>query len=434
MSDVIAQSFTTLNYSGMLFNKGNTKTPFSTLIGGRPKETNSVEFVCGQEYTTGGGAQPSISETDSLTAPESTITTRSQLTNVTQIFQESLYVSDAHNSNMGTLSGANIAGQVANPVSELDFQTAAKMAKIARDIEYTFLRGAYVKAANDATANQSRGMSTAITSNVVTLDSQAVTFWDIVKAMQLIYNANAPLDNLVALVDAVTLLQLNADALANGLTKVENGRTYNGIAVKTFLTPFGEVGVQLVSDLAAGTMLIVNPMVCSPVFQPVPKKGLFYREELGKSGAGEKYHIFGQVGLDHGPEWCHAKITGMATTFTAPPSGKKIYTAPGMPIETASVLPVIETVTLGAVTAGTQTGALEITYIGDLASAATLAYEWQNSATENGTYTAISGATSATYTPASPGQAGKYIRVKVTASGTATGFAYSNKVLCAAAG
>jgi hypothetical protein len=55
MADTFATSFGALNYSGMLFNKGNTRTPLSSIIGGRAKTTNHVEFVTGQEYTTGGG-------------------------------------------------------------------------------------------------------------------------------------------------------------------------------------------------------------------------------------------------------------------------------------------------------------------------------------------------------------------------------------------
>ena len=54
MADTIATSFGVLNYSGMLFNKGNVRTPFSSAIGGRTKTTDHVEFVTGQEYTGGG--------------------------------------------------------------------------------------------------------------------------------------------------------------------------------------------------------------------------------------------------------------------------------------------------------------------------------------------------------------------------------------------
>ena len=84
MSDVYAMSFNTPNYSGMLFNKGNARHPLSTLIGGRAKTTNHVEFVCGQYYTDGSATQPAISESASLTAPDATVVQRTQFTNVTQ--------------------------------------------------------------------------------------------------------------------------------------------------------------------------------------------------------------------------------------------------------------------------------------------------------------------------------------------------------------
>ena len=127
MADTFATSFGVLNYSGMLFNKGNTRAPLSAIIGSRAKTTNHVEFVTGQEYTSGGGAQPSISETASLTAPEASVVTRTQKTNVTQIFMEAVGISYAKQSNMGTLSGLNVANQQANPINERDFQVAAKM-------------------------------------------------------------------------------------------------------------------------------------------------------------------------------------------------------------------------------------------------------------------------------------------------------------------
>ena len=37
MADVFATSFGVLNYSGMLFNKGNVKTPLSSIIGSKAK-------------------------------------------------------------------------------------------------------------------------------------------------------------------------------------------------------------------------------------------------------------------------------------------------------------------------------------------------------------------------------------------------------------
>jgi hypothetical protein len=328
MADVIATSFGVLNYSGMLFNKGNTRTPLSSIIGSKAKTTNHVEFVTGQEYTAGGdGSQPEISETASLTAPDSTVTTREQKTNVTQIFQESVGISYGKMSNMGTLSGLNVENQQANPMNELDFQVAAKIQKVNRDIEYTFINGTYNKATSDATVNKTRGLVTAITTNVTAMKSKALGLWDIADMVKKIYGANAPTDGLCLWCDATTLFQVNADAVQNGLTVVPAAREINGINLSSVVTPIGVVYLYLGECLPAGTALLLNLDVIAPVYQPVPGKGNFFLEPLAKTGAGEKYQLFGQIGLDHGPEWYHGKFTGISTAFDKPTYSRSVYVA-----------------------------------------------------------------------------------------------------------
>lgn len=327
MADTFATSFGVLNYSGMLFNKGNVRTPLSSIIGGRAKTTNHVEFVTGQEYTTGGGTQPAISETASLTAPDATVVTREQKTNVTQIFQESVGISYAKQSNMGTLSGINIANQEANPMNELDFQVAAKMMKINADIEYTFINGVYNKATTDATINKTRGLVPAITTNTTAMKSKALGLWDIADMVKKIYGQNAPTNGLCLWCDATTMFQVNADAVQNGLTVVPAAREVNGIALSSVITPIGVVYLYLGEYLPSGTALLLNLDVIAPVYQPVPGKGNFFLEPLAKTGAGEKYQLFGQLGLDHGPEWYHGKFTGISTEFTAPTYSRSVYVA-----------------------------------------------------------------------------------------------------------
>ena len=318
MADQIATSFETPNYSGLLFNKGNTRTPFSSMIGGKTKYTDHVEFAVGQEYTTDGGTQPAISEAASLTAPEASVKKRKQTTNVTQIFQESVGISYAKMSNMGTLSGLNVTGQKANPADELAFQVDAKMKKIARDIEYTYLNGVYAKADSDTKANKTRGILPAITSNIVDAAGKPLTVWMLADALKVIYESNAPTNGLVVWLDAISMFQLNADAQMNGNTIVPASREVNGISLSKVLTPLGEVNLYLGEFLPAGTAGIFNFDVIYPVEQMTPGKGNFYLDALGKTGAGEKYYIFGQTGLDHGPEWYHGKITGISTEFNAP--------------------------------------------------------------------------------------------------------------------
>lgn len=312
MADTFAMSGNTPNFSGMLFNKGNTKTPFSTMIGAHRKFTNHTEFVTGQEYETAEGSQPDISEAASLTAPDASVLKRDQKTNVTQIFQESVGISYGKMSNMGTLSGINVAGQQANPVSEEDFQIAAKMAKIGQDIEYTFLNGKYQKSTGDNVPNKSRGLLTAIESNIVDADGKMLSFMLLCEAIKCIDDSNGDTTNLVVGLDSTGRLQLNADAAANGLTIVSAGRDINGIAVDQVLTPLGTVYLKTLKYLPTGTVALFDPSIMAPVEQIVPKKGNFFLEELAKVGAGTKKQIFGQIGLDHGPEWYSAKITNLS--------------------------------------------------------------------------------------------------------------------------
>ena len=328
MADVVATSFGVLNYSGMLFNKGNVRTPLSSIIGSKAKTTNHVEFVTGQEYTSGGdGEQPAISETASLTAPDASVVTREQKTNVTQIFHESVGISYGKQSNMGTLNGINIENQQANPMNELDFQVAAKIQKVNRDIEFTFINGVFNKATKDSEANKTRGLVPAITSNVTAMGKKPLGLWDIADMVKKIYGANAPTDGLCLWCDAVTLFQVNADAVQNGLTVVPAAREVNGIALSSVITPIGVVYLYLGECLLAGTALLLNLDVIAPVHQPVPGKGNFFLEPLAKTGAGEKYQLFGQIGLDHGPEWYHGKFTGISTDFEKPTYSRSVFVA-----------------------------------------------------------------------------------------------------------
>ena len=433
MPDVYAMSYNTLNYSGMVFNPGNTRTPFSTLIGARQKTTNHVEFAMGQEFTTGGGSQPEISESASLTAPYASRVTRSQGTNVTQIFHEALGVSYGKMSNMGTLSGLNVANQQANPMNELDFQVAAKMAKIGQDIEYTFLRGTYNKATDDTEVNKTRGLVTAITTNVIDADGAALGLWDVAEAMKLIDDNNAPVAGTVLLVDAVTKFQLNADAQQNGLTIVDAGRTINGINISTLVTPLGEIGILVCQKLPAGTAVVANVPYIAPVHQPTPEKGNFFLEELARVGAGKKYQIFGQVGLDYGAEWIHSKITGINTEFVKPKYSKSVYIAGGT-MGTVSVDAILESATLDKTTVApldtNKVAVASINYNIVPGTDPSLTYLWQVRAKTGTTWTDLTGSYTGYNTSEltiKAADAEKHYRCKITASGSASGTVYTNE-------
>jgi len=433
MPDAIVQSFSCPNYSSMLFNKGNIRTPFSTIIGARRKYTDHVKFAIGQEYETGGGSQPNISETASLTAPDATFITRSQGTNVTQIFQESVGISYAKQSNMGTLSGINVANQRANPMSELDFQVAAKMQKIARDIEFTFMQGAYNEATTDSEVNKSRGIFTAITSNVIDMGGKPIGLWAIADGLKAIRESNAPTVGLAMWCDAIVMEQIHGDAQANGLTIVPAERDVNGIKLSKIITPLGEVYLYMGEFIPAGTAGLFNLGVCAPVEQPVPGKGNFFRELLAKTGAGEKHMIFGQIGLDHGPEWYHAKFTNVSTDFKAP-NGKNVYVTGGTVanVETTAVLTEAK-LNKNTVAADNTAQVACNTLVYDPATPATApstAYLWQIRNKSGTSWTDLTasytGYNTATLT-VKAADAEKHYRCKVTSTGSAIGTVYSDE-------
>jgi hypothetical protein len=87
-----------------------------------------------------------------------------------------------------------------------------------------------------------------------------------------------------------------------------------GYNIKQIETDFAELGIVWAPQVPAATLLIADLSVCSPGGRPVPEKGVLFYEELSKTGASENGQIYGQIGLDYGPEEYHGTITGLATS------------------------------------------------------------------------------------------------------------------------
>ena len=304
----VGMNFDLPNYSGALYTTSVTSTPFLNLIGA-PRYTDSVEFVTNQEFVLGTPSQPAISELASLTAPEPTNVTRKQETNVTQIFQRTIAVSYAKESNMGQLSGANIAGAQGNPASELQFQTAAAMMENRNDIEYTFINGKYNKATNNTEANKTRGILEAIKTNVVS-ETGAVSSSSIRsvlrKFFKAVYDSNVDINGYILLV--------NSDIKA-AITEAYEGSGYTtpgiqtaGIDIQNLMTDYGIIHIAMARTMPQNTGLLFNRAAVHPVEQITPGKGNFFLEPLAKIGASERFQLYGQMGLDYGFEKLHGKL------------------------------------------------------------------------------------------------------------------------------
>lgn len=426
----VMTSHNLLNYSGMLFAKGNYGTPFSTLIGGKSRTTNSWLFPTSLEYEIGGGtSQPAISESASLTAPNPSFVTREQNINACQIFQEALAISYGKQSSMGQLSGLNIAGQTANPQNELDFQVGATMKRIAKDVEYTFVNGQFQDGKFDDEAYKTGGIVNAIQSIVSDVDDTALGYWIVASLIEELSH-EAPTDNLVLMARGINIMQLNADASANGMTVIPAARNVNGINIDTLITPFGTIGLLTNNFLPEGTAVIVNPAICAPVYMDVPGKGNFFLESLAKTGAADKYQIYGQLGLDYGCEWYHGKITGLKNTFDAPDGSVKVSGVVATVETDASIVSAkLNKNEVDADDTATVSVA-SVQYNVAPASAATLAYLWQVRAKTGTVWTDLTSAYTGYNTDTltvKAADAEKHYRCKVTASGSATGTVYTDE-------
>ena len=80
----------------------------------------------------------------------------------------------------------------------------------------------------------------------------------------------------------------------------------------TLVTDFGTFGVMLNRWMPAGQVAIVDLSVCYPVFLEIPGKGLLFTEELARTGASRKFQLYGEIGLEYGPENAHALIKDLS--------------------------------------------------------------------------------------------------------------------------
>jgi hypothetical protein len=314
--------FAPVNIAGVLFSKTDTTTPLFNMLGG--VAIGSREFLVGSEYEIGSASQPAITEDASLTAPTPSFDSPTQVKNVTQMFHRSVAASYRKLSNTDALTGLNLAGQSNNVPSPLAFSIQNRTAEVRNDMEYTIINGTYNLATTSAQADKTRGLNATITTNIVAAGGEELSP-DMLIAVARALAPYGGLAGIVGVLNAEQIVQLNKIITNEGQRA---SMAEAGSNLLTYLTPFGRL--QFLEGghryQANGTAGFYRLPICRNVLQPVPGKGNFFYEALSKTGAGETGQIFGQWGLDHGHEFRHAKITGLAETTTATTAPKVFLT------------------------------------------------------------------------------------------------------------
>lgn len=161
----LGTSYNLPNYGGILFSLTPADTPFFSAIGGLTggQQTTSQQFEW-QTYDLASAAQNVVLE--GADAPTLEGRVRANVTNVVQAMQRAVGVSYTKLAAVGQKAG--LINEQTNPIrDELDWQVMQALKEMARDIDYSFINGAYQLPVDNTTARQTRGMLAAITTNAV---------------------------------------------------------------------------------------------------------------------------------------------------------------------------------------------------------------------------------------------------------------------------
>lgn len=91
----------------------------------------------------------------------------------------------------------------------------------------------------------------------------------------------------------------------------ETNRNVGGVNVTTVVTDFGTLNVMMDRHVPQDTIIAVSLEQLMPVFLSIPGKGVFFEEELAKTGASDKVQLYGEIGLKWGNEKAHAVMNGL---------------------------------------------------------------------------------------------------------------------------
>jgi hypothetical protein len=305
------------NYHGQLFEVSPTATPFLSMIGG----INGAKVIRSKtwEWQTVGVRSASANNVvaEGAAAPTASEQARSNVFNVTEIHQSKVSVSYSKLAATQQFNGQNVGAEWDDAViDEEQLQINQELKAMALDLEKSFLSGVYQLPTDNNSNRQTRGILSAITTNLCTGSGAALTTAMIeTTLLKSMWDHGAPLDqeNTVIICDSESAGYVNKlYSTSSSLSAPTRDRTIGGMAIKTITTIFGTFGVVMDRSMPAKTLLVADLSVCFPVFTEVPNKGALFVEPLAKTGASQDSQLYGEIGLEYGPEIYHGALVSYA--------------------------------------------------------------------------------------------------------------------------
>ena len=321
------QTYTAPNFVGELFSLIPAQTPVLSMSGGLTggKSVEAKEHTWQVEDNEEAAAGNTKTEGAD---PDDKGIIRQEVKNVVEIHQESVNISYSKQAAVGQLGATDVgnagtpgtgAPVLAAPIlgtqpvqGEIPHQLALKINKIARDVEMSMLYGTYVNPTDDQTAREMRGILTAIdTHRTVFATDLRSSLNAMLAGMYEDETKVAPLINPVLVMNGTTKTKLSLE-YTNNLGLADRSRTIGGVNVESIVTDFGTFAVVLDRYMGTDEIALLDFSVISPCFLPIPGKGHFFTEPLAKTGAYDRVQIYGEIGVEYGPEQYHGLITAIA--------------------------------------------------------------------------------------------------------------------------
>ena len=322
------------NFTGELLSLTPQDTPFLSSIGGLTGGVSANATLFSWQTYELRDAEEDRQRREGLDAPDPEARTRQTVRNVVEIHQESLELSYTKQSAFGQVgaTGSNnefaqgLTGESNPVVNEVDWQLRQHLIQIARDVEWSFLRGEFNDPADNSPGEgprRTRGLLEAIETNAIDADGEALSENGgevLLDLMQDVWESGGIMENETAtIMCAGTQKRHLTNAFITQGNYRESSRTVGGVTVDTIMTDFGQLNVMLNRHLPSDTVVVASLEQCAPAFMPIAGKGHFFVEPLAKTGAADRFQLYGEIGLRYGNELAHGKIEGLSTSAPSGP-------------------------------------------------------------------------------------------------------------------
>jgi hypothetical protein len=296
--------------------------PFLSRLSG-VKVAQSHEFAMSAQYALETFSAAGVPESTSVTAPTPVAYERTNETNYVQTQHAAVSVTyDKLASNnrlrfseVSTSGYAYTGDPLQNAIAdELAFQVSRVQEQLYGNLETALMTGTKTQSTSASVAWATGGIETLVTTNRINASSAQLTKPLLDQLLRTMFAAGSKFKRMVLFANAYQRYKLSEI-----YSFVAPSNTSGGGTVGSIITDYGTVDIVPTRFATTSVLSLMDMSYCSLVKQAVPGKvympdGLYFMEELAKTGASERYQIFGNNGLDIGAEKLHGQIYGLATS------------------------------------------------------------------------------------------------------------------------